>query len=177
MLWAPSLLSNYIPIIKCSCILDNFCVIRTSIWFITVLFKCLTTAENLKGTKIWINYLCCMISKLPLSTHTFVCLYAWHASTAHTHTATSTHSEIMSSSAPVNVRKQPQSLEPQETAAAAGWWSHQLQSQAHVPEKRMWTWNVSEHRHGFWGAHSYENCWGFLGGCGRGGRAEVRGGF
>lgn len=73
MLWAPSLLSKYIPIIKCSCILDNFCVIRTSIWFITVLFKCLTTAENLKGTKIWINYLCCMISKLPLSTHTCLC--------------------------------------------------------------------------------------------------------
>lgn len=41
----------------------------------------------------------------PLHTCTFMCLYRWHTSTAHTHTATSTHSEIMSSSTSVNERK------------------------------------------------------------------------
>lgn len=94
-----------------------------------------------------------------LHTHTFMCLYRWHTSTAHTHTATSPHSEIMSSFISVKRRKS-QSLEPRETVTdywvvvppspKPGWCTW----------KGMWTWNVSEHRYGFWGTHSCKTCWG-----------------
>lgn len=87
-----------------------------------------------------------------LYTDTFMCLCSWHTSTAHTHTATSTHSEIMSLSTSVSDRKHSQSLALQEIAV--GWWFHQFQSQADVPEKEVWTWNVSEYRYSFWRACS-----------------------